>query len=450
MFDSVSTQSSSAAKNKPRDMYQRVWRWHFFAGLFVIPFAIILALSGSIYLFKAEIEGAIEADINIRAVIDEAPISADTLLARVQGSYPGAELRQFIIAKADDPTVEMSLRLADGSNRYIWVDAANGNILHSVDPADRLMSFIADIHGTLLTGENGSIVVELAASWMILLIVTGLYLGWPRGKSWAQVLIPSLSGNARQVWKNLHMAVGTWASILILALLISGLPWTGIWGDSFGTLKQSAGWTGLSADANPAARGEAVEAWHIHRTQDTSAPSGTGDHNLSLETLHTRARSLDLTHPVLIMPPRGEGSEWQIRSNAQNRYDRVTHYYDDATGAETRRIRFYDRHVVDRAVSYGIAYHEGALFGWANKALGVLTALMVIMLAVSGTVMWWKRRPAGKLAAPRKLVGHKLKIGVIGLTVFFGLFLPLIGASLIIVLCLEWIWERAFKRPLAA
>ncbi|HVW01775.1 MAG TPA: PepSY domain-containing protein, partial [Planctomycetaceae bacterium] len=36
--------------------YRSVWRWHFYAGLFCIPFVIVLALSGSIYLFKPQIE----------------------------------------------------------------------------------------------------------------------------------------------------------------------------------------------------------------------------------------------------------------------------------------------------------------------------------------------------------------------------------------------------------
>jgi len=344
----------------------------------------------------------------------------------------------------------MRLKLADGGNLLVWVDAANGNILDSVDPGDRFLHFVEEIHGTLLTGENGSLVVELAASWMILLIITGLYLAWPRGKTWNAVLIPNLGGNTRQTWKNLHTSVGVWASMLILILLISGLPWTGVWGDNFSAFKRNVGWTGLSADASPAARGEAREAWHIHKEEDAGLPESTGGYTLPLEALHTKARDLDLAHPVVIIPPRGASNEWQIRSNAQNRYDRVTHYYDKETGTETRRIAFDDRHIVDRAVSIGVAYHEGALFGPLNQALGVLSALMVIGLAVSGTVMWWKRRPSGKLAAPKRPDGHKVKPAIISLTVFFGLFLPLLGISLVTVLVLEWIWERTIGRAQAA
>lgn len=35
--------------------YNLAWRWHFYAGLFVAPFMILLALTGIIYLFKPQL-----------------------------------------------------------------------------------------------------------------------------------------------------------------------------------------------------------------------------------------------------------------------------------------------------------------------------------------------------------------------------------------------------------
>ncbi len=42
------------------------------------------------------------------------------------------------------------------------------------------MVLVAHLHGQLLAGRWGSYLVELAASWAIVLILTGLYLWWPR------------------------------------------------------------------------------------------------------------------------------------------------------------------------------------------------------------------------------------------------------------------------------
>jgi uncharacterized iron-regulated membrane protein len=41
--------------------YRMIWRWHFYAGLFCIPFIILLSITGPIYLFKPQIEAAIDA-----------------------------------------------------------------------------------------------------------------------------------------------------------------------------------------------------------------------------------------------------------------------------------------------------------------------------------------------------------------------------------------------------
>jgi uncharacterized iron-regulated membrane protein len=36
--------------------YRTVWRWHFYAGLFVMPFILLLSLTGSVFLFKPQLD----------------------------------------------------------------------------------------------------------------------------------------------------------------------------------------------------------------------------------------------------------------------------------------------------------------------------------------------------------------------------------------------------------
>ena len=36
--------------------YAAVWRLHFYAGIFCIPFVMLLSISGTIYLFRPQIE----------------------------------------------------------------------------------------------------------------------------------------------------------------------------------------------------------------------------------------------------------------------------------------------------------------------------------------------------------------------------------------------------------
>ena len=46
---------ATTATPKPT-LYNAIWRWHFYAGLFCIPLVIWLALTGSIYLWRPQVE----------------------------------------------------------------------------------------------------------------------------------------------------------------------------------------------------------------------------------------------------------------------------------------------------------------------------------------------------------------------------------------------------------
>jgi len=57
--------------------YNLAWRWHFYAGLFVIPFMILLSVTGIIYLFKPQLDAWMYADLmQVSAAYSPATASA--------------------------------------------------------------------------------------------------------------------------------------------------------------------------------------------------------------------------------------------------------------------------------------------------------------------------------------------------------------------------------------
>ncbi len=50
-------------------------------------------------------------------------------------------------------------------------------------------------------------------------------------------------------------------------------------------------------------------------------------------------------------------------------------------------------------MAVGIALHEGQM-GWWNILFNFIFCLSVILVSISGVVMWWKRRPAGRIGSP--------------------------------------------------
>ena len=106
------------------------------------------------------------------------------------------------------------------------------------------------------------------------------------------------------------------------------------------------------------------------------------------------------------------------------------------------RQDFAARHPIDQVIGYGTALHEGQLFGLANQVLGVLTALGLCTLVVSATVMWWQRRPRGQLGAPLPLGQGVPSKGLGVLILGLGLFLPVLGLSILAVAAIEGVILR--------
>lgn len=449
-------------------LYRRVWRWHFMAGLVVAPFAIILAITGGIYLFKAEYEGFREASINKQVSAGVSPaaavLPADDLLKAALARHPGATFRKLTIAKgAGDPTVEVEI-MVGGQTRVLFIDRSSGYILADEDKSTRLMEVVKKIHGTLLSGNAGSYVVELMASWMIVLIITGIYLWWPREKGWRHVFLPFLSGRsnttpARQGWRRLHGSVGAWVGLMVLFLLVSGLPWTQVWGGGFKWVRAVVGQEGpgqewfvtLKSGQPNSRKTDGLSAWTINRDDEgevtvTSHRSSLEVKAISLDQVVKTVTAETMPPPVEVAPPKGENGVWTIRSMIQNRPRRETLHLDKWTGEPVMHITFADRPFLEKLTSYGIAIHEGALFGWFNQFLGVIAALGVVLLSLAGTVMWWKRRPRGKLAAPPLPANRHLTTGIGVIIIGLAAFLPLFAASVMAALLFDWLRQLVQRK----
>lgn len=445
----------------------RVWRWHFFAGLMVIPFAIILSLSGAIYLFKPQITAYQVAQLEKRAS-QQAMLSADALVASALAAVPGSQLKKYFVPPVEQKVVKIAVKQGS-QNLLLWLDAGTGQVLQQQASNHTLLNWLKNLHGELLAGNTGSYVVELMACWMIVLLVSGIYLWWPRmqpGQSLLAnlrvALFPPLSGvPKRERWRNLHGGLGIWFSLLVLVFLLTGLPWTQLWGAGFDRVQ---GWFGLNAPgqewritlqskSQPASvKNDGLALWSRSTAQagqvnlESSVPASQDVTGISIQQVIDKVRPQKLAQPLHIQPPRGENGVWSVRSLTAYRPDRVTVHYDQWTGEELMRIDFNDYNGVKQVVGYGLSFHEGAWFGWLNQLVGVLVALGIVAMSISGALIWWWRRPTGRLAAPRKPARSQLTAGVTLLVFSLAILLPMVAISLSVVLVLEWLWQRVAVR----
>lgn len=446
-----------------KHIYRTLWRWHFYAGVFAIPFVIILAITGALYLFKPQLDAIHDAPYR-NLVMTGAGSTPEQQVAAAFTAVPKAQFIAYELPREKTDAVNILLKRESEKVR-VYVHPQTLQVLLVEVEAKRFLHIVHDIHGELLLGKVGSVLVELAACWAIVLVLTGVYLWWPRNaEGIAGVLYPRFSLKGRLFWRDLHSVIGIWVSFFVLFLLISGLPWALVWGGALkevreftGTAAQQQDWViaGRQKEANAHAEHEPnivgintdEHVEHHHHTGSGNAEFNPLPKIVSLNLIVASAQQLQLAYPVLVAPPSQWSPDWSAKSNAQNRPLRVDAYFSAQTGALVNQQTFAQRHTLDRVVGIGVAAHEGQLFGWFNQLLGLFAAIGLVVISISGFIMWRKRAPDGVLGAPPAMPEAKIGAGFVIIIGVAAVLLPVLGASLIILFLLEFIlfsrWAKA-------
>lgn len=419
---------TSATTSTAKTLYRVLWRWHFYAGILCVPFVLTLAISGAIYLFKPQIDQVVaqaRQDLAATGPRREPNAHIEAALAAV----PESNFAYYELPSSDHQAVTIGLTQSDQAI-LAYINPFTLEVLNTEYSDERFIRLVQGFHGELLMGRFGSVLVELVACWAIVLVATGLILWWPRGsRGFAGVLYPRLRQSKRIFWRDLHAVIGFWIASLTLFLLISGLPWALVWGTAFEQVRKRV---------EPQLQQDWAASEHQHHHGSELSNSSI---YLSSDLL-SASHSLNFAPPALLAPSADGTGVWTLKSQHQNRPLRANAWLRGDTGEVLRVQRFADRPLVDRIVGVAIAAHEGQLFGWFNQALGLLTALGLVTLSVSGCIMWWKRRPAGRLGAPPAMPNTTAARTVAAVILLSSLLLPLLLASLLLVAALEWLLLR--------
>ncbi len=452
----------------PVSFYNLAWRWHFYAGLFVAPFMIMLSLTGIIYLFKPQLDNLMYSDM-LTVTPSHHQLSAQQLQQRVLSSYPQAAVSKYLPPLNAEGSAQFVVR-DSGRELNVFVDPYRGEILGTQDAKFNLQAIARLVHGELMIGTVGDRLVELAAGWGIMLVVSGLYLWWPRGNSPAGVLWPRLSKRGRVLWRDLHAVTGFWGSVFLLFMLISGMTWTGMWGKQYAAVWNTfpaAMWNDVPKSDRQAGElntgAMQTVPWAL---ENTPMPVSTGEHaeHMNHGSLHTgpAAPTVTLQQVVDIATERGIEPGYSITQPktadgvftvsvfADDPRNDATLHIDQYTGKVLADVRWSDYSAVSKATEMGVMLHEGKFFGWLNQLLILLVCLMILLGSVSGLVIWWKRRPAGGLGVPP--LRHDLPRWKAAIVIMFGLAVafPLVGVSLVVVYVMDRLVLSRFMKTATA
>ena len=439
--------SATASASRPR-YYGLFWRWHFFAALIVIPFVLWQSTTGTIYLWSewamdkahpelrfvapskhnappgAQIEAALASIGEKKSAVPRTPHDGTAMMPNGMVMAMPMPMSPPVRATGgpavigllmpDDParSTTVLLQTKSGLAYPVFVNPHTAQVLGKLTAAQWWPGWSRSLHGGWPLGKPGSWLLELGDCWAIVMILTGFYLWWPRGRPFPEVLWPRFHRGARIALRDLHSSVAVIFSAVFLFFTISALPWTSFWG------------------------GQILQRFEMATGQVSPAPFSTGGASpsqalqsaaaLDRAVAETRAKGVRGTLDIRLSPWRGAG--WWL-ANTRTAAPDHTVQTAQGTGRIVRDVTSSQIPAIPRFVAFGIHIHQGD-FGPLNLLLNTAFALSLVWLTVTGIASWWIRRPRGQIAPPPRTDRSwpvALKLGAAAMCIL----LPIFGLSVI-------------------
>jgi len=484
MTTTVETLDNPATEKPPaRDTgsqrYRAVWRWHFYAGLLVAPIVLVLAVTGSIYLFKDSYEAWAYSDVQTLSTPVTSPRPLSEQIAAAQATRPGVPVKSVIPPAAPDRTTRVILEGAESGpwaeGVSVYVHPGTAEVLGTIDDSATFMRIVRTVHGELLAGTVGDRIVETAACWALILTATGVYLWW-RGPARRRQRRTGAGAGARagrggrvsrSRLRRVHALVGVTSGAVVVFLIITGLPWSGVWGENLQKVQTATGSTmpdpgafARESTVPPKLSGEltgnpdAKVPWAAeHLPVPESQDGGHGAHTAASGSLQPGALPVEQAVAagraavgtcappdcaIKVMLPDGPKGVYTVVS--ESRIDPAlgrTVHIDQYSGRVLVSYGWEEYGLMAKAVEQGIALHEGRRYGTLNLIVMLAACLALITLIVTGAWMWWKRRPTGRVGAPARPADRRTALGVIAIMAVLGVLFPLAGITMIAFLLLD-------------
>ena len=362
-------------------MLRNIIFWtHLSIGLVSGAIVFVLCLTGAILAFELQIVAFAEHDARAR------PAQAGAEL------LPPAELVAKVTPAADERIVslewsadqDMPVRALTDKRTVTLLNGYTGEVLGSGATGLRgFMRWITELHVNLVLQISGHWVVALANVGFVFLIVSGLWLWWPRQWRWKAfraAMTPrlTLSGKARD-W-NWHTTLGFWFLLPLLIIATSGLVLSfgavDKWWKAFASTNLLSPALPVTPLVNAATAPTAPTTWP--QWMAMIAQRNPGWRSLVLSGTGAPNKDGLMTCTVNFGTPRQRAST-------------VTMKLDTRSGQISEERRWANDDGTNRARAIARLGHTGEILGTGGQALGLLACLAGCVLVYTGFALSWRR-----------------------------------------------------------
>ncbi len=346
---------------------------HLVLGLTAGLLLSLTGLSGSLLVFRHEIDRLAEPGLHQVKISQRPPAPLEKVAAAAAQAVPGAAIQQLFLATAPGGSHEVWLK---GSKLRLYVDPFSAQILGKRRDTDSFTGWLFAWHTKLLSVESGERIVGWSGVVLLFLSVSGVILWWPdRVRQVPDRLRIKWSASGKRVNYDLHRTGGFYAAALLtlLALTGSSLVFDEWFTKAAFRLTRTPPPTTRPKATVPASDAKTVPLSVLLTKVDNALPGGT----LRRVSFPAKAGS-----PVVVR----KRMPGDLHPNGMSYV-----FLDPSNGDVLRVDRAAEASPGQRLVNLRYPLHIGQWGGLATRLLQALVGLMPLVLFLTGCRMWWDR-----------------------------------------------------------
>ena len=386
-----------------------------------VPFGILITLicfSGAMLVYEKEITEWCRPDLYFVQTVKEVPLPMEELMEAVAATLPeGTSITGVTISPDSQRAYQVSLSQPRRASLYVdqyTGEVKGGNVrLPFFDAMFRLHRWLMGSAQSASGGMSvGKFLVGLSTLLLVIILLTGILM-WltNRRKPLTKSLTISFTKGWPRFWHDLHVAGGIYATILLLAMSLTGLTWSFGWYRTgfyslFGVEASSEGGHGHGGGSQGSqgensrrdrAGGEARQGrgGRGHRGEGREGrPEGAENrrsHHSPYAHWQEVYETLADSHPGYRQITLGAGTASVVPKGRNSLRAGDTFTFDTRSGKLTDSKPYVDQPRSTKLHGWIYTWHVGSWGGSITRLLTFFSSLIGATLPLTGYYLWIRR-----------------------------------------------------------
>ncbi|WP_127129185.1 PepSY-associated TM helix domain-containing protein [Pseudoflavitalea rhizosphaerae] len=377
-----------------------VGKLHLWLGLASGLVVFIIAITGCIYAFQAEISD-LSQPYRFVEKSDKPQLTPSQFKAIADSVLPGKHPHSINYDTREGRAAAIIFYSPDPEYYYsVYVNQYTGEVLKVKDMLHGdFFRFILDGHFYLwLPDAIGQPVVAWSTVVFVVMMISGVFLWWPRNRAARkQRFKVKFNASWKRVNYDIHNVLGFYMSWVAIILAVTGLVWGFQWFAK--TLYAVTG-------------GEKTYEFYEPHSADKNIATYTP--TAAVDVIYEKMKAEYPTAEMFeVHYPETDSSSLGVAINpdADTYWKSDYRYFDQYTLKEIEVTHIYgkfkDAHAADKLARMNYDLHTGAVWGLPGKILMFCASLIAASLPVTGFLLWRgrhraKKKLAGKPASSQK------------------------------------------------